>query len=158
MCVIFSCRCVFWIDGSSFTTCGYRVPGIPLGTYCNCRRFWSSSLVRVVKLNHQFSCHYIWLMWHWGRIVSQPIFVFCMFPMCSLQRSQKHLRFHPIIVLQTSNFIYITRRREGGTGKHDKACFHFGERFYVWECPIFENIGDGRSNDSFWKKKKKKRN
>jgi hypothetical protein len=45
--------------------------------------------------------------------------------------------------------IYITRRREGHIGKQDKAFFHFGERFYVWECPIFENIGDGRSNDSF---------
>jgi hypothetical protein len=53
--------------------------------------------------------------------------------------------------------IYITRTREGGIGKHDKACFHFGERFYVLECPIFENIGDGKSNVSFWKKKKEKK-
>jgi len=53
--------------------------------------------------------------------------------------------------------IYITRRREGGIGKHDKACFHFGERFYVRECPIFENIGDGKSNESFWKKKEEKK-
>jgi hypothetical protein len=43
-----------------------------------------------------------------------------------------------------------------GIGKHDKACFHFGERFYIWECPSFENIGDGKSKDSFWNKKKKK--
>jgi hypothetical protein len=52
--------------------------------------------------------------------------------------------------------IYITGRWERSIGKHDKACFHFGERFYVWECPIFENIGDGKSNDSFWKKRRRK--
>ncbi len=48
------------------------------------------------------------------RIASQPVFVFSMFPMCCLRRSQNHLRFHPIIVVQTSNFIYIciTWRRE----------------------------------------------
>jgi len=81
-----------------------------------------------------------------------------MFPMCWLRRSQNHLRFHPIIVLQTSTFIYILLgEARGGIGKHDKACFHFGERFYVWECPIFENIGDGKSNDSFWKKEEEKK-
>ncbi len=40
--------------------------------------------------------------------------------------------------------IIITPRRKGGIGKYDKACFHFGEPFYVWECPICENIGDGK--------------
>jgi hypothetical protein len=38
----------------------------------------------------------------------------------------------------------------------NKLHFHFGERFYVWECPIFENIGDGKSNDSFWKRRRRK--
>jgi hypothetical protein len=107
VCVIFSCRCVCWILGGSFTPCGYRIPGIPLGTYCTCRRVWSSPLVRVVKFNYQFSRHYISLMSHRRTIACQPIFVFCMFPMCCLWRSQNHLRFHPIIVLQTSTFMYI---------------------------------------------------
>jgi hypothetical protein len=84
--------------------------------------------------------------------------MFCMFSMCSLRHSQKHLRFHPIIVVQSSTFIYIyiTRRREGGIGKHDKACFYFGERFYVWECPIFENIGDGNQMTPFEEKRRRK--
>jgi hypothetical protein len=44
---------------------------------------------------------------------------------------------------------YITWRKEARIAKHDKACFHFGERFYACECLIFENIGDDKSNDSF---------
>ncbi len=103
-----------WIDGGSFITCGYRIPRIPLGRNCNCRRFSASPLVRVVEFNYRFSHHYISFMWHRLTIASQPIFVFCMFSMCSLRRSRKHLRFHPIIVVQTSTFIYIciTWRRE----------------------------------------------
>jgi hypothetical protein len=76
MCVIFSCRCVCWVDGGSFTTCGYRILGIPLGRYGNCRRFWSTPLVRVLKFNNEFSPHYISLMWYWQRIASQPIYIY----------------------------------------------------------------------------------
>jgi len=45
-------------------------------------------------------------------------FVFCMFPMSSLRRYQKDLSFYPIIVIQSSMFIYITCRREGDIRKH----------------------------------------
>jgi hypothetical protein len=111
MCVIIHCRCVCWIDDITFTT---TIPGIPLGRYCNCRRFPSSPLVcrrfpssplvRVVKFNYRFSGHYISLMSHWWTIASQPFFGFCMFPMCSLRRSQKHLSFYPIIRCPNFNF------------------------------------------------------
>ncbi len=121
MCVIFSCRCVCWIDGGTFTTCGYRIAGIPLGRYCNCRRFWSSPRIRVVKFNYRFSRHYISLMSHWRTNARPPIFALCMFPVCSLRRSQKHLRFHPIIVVQTSNFIYIYIYKLEKGGGHSKA-------------------------------------
>jgi len=107
VCVIFGCRCVCWIDGGSFMTSGYRILGIPLGTYCTCRRVWSSSLVGVVKFNYRFSGHYISLISHSRPIASQPAFVFSMLPTCCLRRSQKHLRFHPVIVVQTSIFIYV---------------------------------------------------
>jgi len=70
--------------------------------------------------------------------------VFCMFPMSSLRRYQKHLSFYPIIVIQSSTFIYITCRREGDIGKHASM---FGS------APCSKNIGDGQSNDSFEEKK-----
>jgi len=68
VCVWYLAVVVCWIDGGTCTSCGYRIPGIPLGTYCTCRRVWSSALVRVVKFNYQFSRHYISLTSHDGEL------------------------------------------------------------------------------------------
>jgi hypothetical protein len=162
MCVIFNYRCcVCWIDDGTLTTCGYRIPGVPLRKYCNCRRFQFLAFVRFIKFNYRFSCQYISLMSHWWTIASQPFFLFLYVPnvfLTTFPKAPQFISHHLLSKIQLSYiYIYICCRREGGIGEHDKVCFHFGERFYVWEWPIFENIGDGKSNDYFWKKKNQKK-
>jgi hypothetical protein len=76
--------------------------------------------------------------------------IFCLFPMCSLRRP-KAPQFLSHFCFKFNFYIY-NLFKGGGIGMHDKACFHFGKSFYVWECTMLKkNIDDGQSNDS-WEK------
>jgi hypothetical protein len=80
--------------------------------------------------------------------------MFLKFSICSPTCSQLQFIFYSILFGHGSRSLYISCKRGGG--KHDKACFYFGEgsifRLLYWGVSTI--LVMGQSNGSFWRKKR----